>query len=450
MPRQLVIGNATTEYTYQSSVDTFSPKILNKRHAESTRTAWLLREGDVMLTDRPLTAEFLQYLGQTLGIDPGRITFLTHDEEATGSAFLDHPSLLHPAMLERLRATVGPDWVMVPYIHDRTIATLGRRLGLDEEANPSFFAEGGSDIFNSKAFFRAWSGGLGVPVPRGQVTRNRAATAAAVTELLPETGSVIVKQDFSGSGLGNVLFTTDDTLPGIGVSIVHVIAPTTDEGEIDKLLAQSFPTIEQSRDFPAGLRPTEAVVEVYHGGSLTFYSEVLVPGPGREPEVLNWGGMRMEPTWNGFELPPLDLPRAAETEMLVWSSKMAQYLQTTGYRGLVNCDSILTPAGELLFSEVNARVGGCTHVHHAAARVLGPGYMSEYTVLTRNDLSCRDFTALAKAIDNDPLLNGRDGGSGALLLVDDTPYNEVVQYLVYGTTAELAARAEERLQGLPR
>ncbi|MFI2027694.1 preATP grasp domain-containing protein [Streptomyces buecherae] len=450
MRQQLVIGNATTEYTYQSSVDSFSPKVLNKRHAESTRTAWLLHEGDAMLTDRPLTPEFLQYLERVLGLDLRTVTFLTHDKNASGSEFLDHPSLFEPGMLERLRQIVGPDWSLTPYIHDRTIATLGRRLGLDDEANPPFFAEGGSDIFNSKSFFRAWSSGLGVPVPRGQVTRNRAATAAAVAELLPETGSVIVKQDFSASGMGNVLFTTDGELPGIGVSIVHVIAPGTVESEIDRLLAESFPTVEQARDFPAGLRPTEAVVEVYYGRSLTFYSEVHVPAPPKEPEILNWGGMRMEPVWNGFELPPLDLPRAVEADMLMWSAKMASYLQTTGYRGLVNCDSILTPDGTLYFSEVNARVGGCTHLHHAAVRVLGPDYMRKYTLLTRNDLPCRDFTALAKAIDGDPLLSGEDGRSGALLLVDDTPYNEVVQYLVYGSSVELAQEAERRLRNLPR
>ncbi|GAA4671854.1 hypothetical protein [Streptomyces youssoufiensis] len=73
-----------------------------------------------------------------------------------------------------------------------------------------------------------------------------------------------------------------------------------------------------------------------------------------------------------------------------------------------------------------------------------------HTLLTRNDLPCRDFTALAKAIDGDPLLSGEDGQSGALLLVDDTPYNEVVQYLVHGSSVELAQEAERRLRNLPR
>ncbi|MCZ4119898.1 hypothetical protein [Streptomyces sp. H39-S7] len=449
MQHQLVIGNATTEYTYGRSLDSFPTKTLNTRHAESARTAWLLRDGDAMVTERPLTDGFAAYLGRTLGLDLDSITFLTHDKEASGSQFLDGASLLEPGLVKQLSDVVGPDWKVVPYIHDRTIATLGRRLGLDDRANPPFFAQGGSDIFNSKAFFRAWTSGLGAPVAAGQVTRNRAATAQAVAELLPVTGSVIVKQDFSASGYGNVLFTTDGDTPGIGVSGTHVVDDGVGVDELFALLSESFPAVDQVRDFPDGLRPCEAVVEVYYANSLTFYSEVDIPEPDAEPTVLNWGLMRMEPTWNGFVIPSPDLSGTAEAEMLSWSVEMAAYLQRTGYRGLLNCDSILTPDGRMLFSEVNARVGGCTHVHHAAARLLGDDYLRHYTLRTRNNLPCADFTALAKIIDDDDLLgSGPAGGCGALLLVDDTTYNHVVQYLAYGDTPQKARAAEERLVAL--
>ncbi|MEU3463979.1 hypothetical protein ABZ721_29010 [Streptomyces sp. NPDC006733] len=449
MQHQLVVGNTTTEYTYGGSLDSFPTKILAARHAESARQAWLLRDGDAMITERPLTPAFMSYLGRTLGLDLDSIAFLTHDEEASGSMFLDGASLLEPGLVKQLGDIVGPDWKIVPYIHDRSVATLGRRLGLSEQANPPFFAEGGSDIFNSKAFFRAWSRGLGAPVAPGQVTRNRAATAQAVAELLPVTGSVIVKQDFSASGYGNVLFTTDGDVPGVGVSSTHVVPSGSTADELFELLAESFPTVDQVRDFPNGLRPCEAVVEVYYGNSLTFYSEVDIPEPGTEPTVLNWGLMRMEPIWNGFVIPSTELAGTAEAEMLSWSVEMAVYLQRTGYRGLLNCDSILTPDGQMLFSEVNARVGGCTHVHYAALRLLGEDYLRRYTLLTRNHLPCGDFETLARSIDGDELLGaGPAGGCGAVLLVDDTTVNGTVQYMAYGDTPQRAQAAEERLTAL--
>jgi hypothetical protein len=448
MSQQLIVGNATTEYMFGNSLDSFSRKAVDKQHAMSTRTAWLLNNGDAMLSDRPLTPEFIDYLAGVLGIDQDTITFLVQDKASAGIEFLDHASLLDPDLVARLSEIVDHDWTIVPYIHDRSIGSLAHRLGLSTDANPPFFAQGGTDFFNSKAFFRAWTAGLGAPVPAGHVTRSRAATAAAVVELLPRTGSVIVKQDFSGSGYGNVLFTVDPDVPGLGVSDRHDVDAGITEEAVAVLLADTVPSVDRVRDFPTGLRPCESVVEVYHPYSRTLYSELEVPEPPAAPVMLDYGDMRMEPVWNGFAIPPVELPRTVEDAMLDWSTKMAEYLQQTGYRGYVNCDSLVTPEGELFFSEVNARVGGCTHIHYAAARVLGADYLRYYTLLTRNNLACGDFATLAKAVDNDALLNGRDRTTGALLVVDDVPYSGTIQYLVYGNTVPNALEAEQRLHDL--
>ncbi|MFE9123746.1 hypothetical protein [Streptomyces sp. NPDC007172] len=100
--------------------------------------------------------------------------------------------------------------------------------------------------------------------------------------------------------------------------------------------------------------------------------------------------------------------------MLEWSLKTGRYLQTTGYRGYLNCDSILSADGELP------------------------------TLLTRNDLHVDSFEKLAWAIGHDEHLNG-NSGTGALLLVDDVPHTGTVQYLAYGPSPSAAAYAEDRL-----
>ncbi|MFF9430863.1 hypothetical protein [Streptomyces sp. NPDC014746] len=463
MPR-LIIGNVTSEYMFGCALESFGAKGSAKQHAISTRTAWLLRDGDALLTHRPLTEEFRDYLAATLGLDLSTVTFLSASEEggggtetgagaegsagAEGGAFLDHDTLLSPGLLGRLRDLTGPDWQLLPYLYDRTIAELARRLELAPDDHPAFFDQGGSDVFNSKSFFRIWAEGLGVPVAPGRVCRNRAATARAVLDLLPHTGAVIVKEDFSASGYGNVLFTHDPDIPALGASTTHRVTSASTVEDVERLLAGSFPAVAVTRDFPAGLRPSETVVEAYYPYSRTLYSEVDVPAPPTAPTVLNHGDMRMEPVWNGFAIPPLDLPATAESTMLHWSREMARYLQTTGYRGYVNCDSILTADGRLLFNEVNARVGGCTHVDAAARHLLGDDYQVHHTVLTRNDLPCTDFGKLAWATGQDPLLSPDGGSTGALLLVDDAPWTGTVQYLVHGDTPAAAARAEERLRAL--
>ncbi|MCG7205399.1 hypothetical protein [Streptomyces arenae] len=431
---QLVIGNTTAEYSGVPARD-LAPKAIHKQHAVSTRTAWLLNDGDVFLSSRPLTDAFRTYLTATLGLDPDTITFLTPQHPATKAGFLDSEQLLDPALSELLRhrITQPEQWTVVPYIHDRAVAQLGDHLGLAGTANPPFFAQGGSDAFNSKFYFRIWATGLGVPIAPGRSSSTPTMTVSAVHDLLTRTGSVIVKQDNAASGRGNLLVTTDAETPGIGVATTCHVPAGADEDTLRGLLTPHL-----------GTDRAETVIEAYYPHSRVLYSEVAVGEPPAAPVILNWGDMRMEPTWNGFAVPAADLPGQARDLMLHWSTAMGRYLQTTGYRGYLNCDSILTPDGQLLFNEVNARIGGCTHMHFAAQRVLGPDYLNRYTLLTRNDLHVTSFEKLAWAISRDPDLDGTNG-SGVLLLVDDVPYTGTVQYLAYGPTPQAAARAENRL-----
>ncbi|MFF1405025.1 hypothetical protein [Streptomyces sp. NPDC058294] len=431
---QLIIGNTTAEYTGVQARD-LGAKAIHKQHAVSTRTAWLLNDGDVFLSSRPLTDAFRTYLTTTLGLNPDTIAFLTPEHPTTEIGFLDSDQLLDPALSEQLRrwVTQPGQWTVVPYIHDRATAQLSDRLGLSAAANPPFFAQGGSDAFNSKFYFRIWATGLGVPVAPGRSSSTPTMTISAVRDLLGHTGSVIVKQDNAASGRGNLLVTTDRETPGIGVATTCHVPADADESTLRSLLT---PHLNTGR--------AETVIEAYYPHSRVLYSEVAIGEPSSAPTILNWGDMRMEPTWNGFAVPAVDLPVDAQNLMLDWSLTMGRYLQTTGYRGYLNCDSILTPDGQILFNEVNARIGGCTHMHFAAQRVLGPGYMDRYTLLTRNDLHVTSFEKLAWTISHDPHLDGSNG-SGALLLVDDVPYTGTVQYLVYGPTPAAAAQAENRL-----
>ncbi|MGW1931679.1 preATP grasp domain-containing protein, partial [Streptomyces sp. NPDC001919] len=157
MPR-LIIGNVTSEYMFGCALESFGAKGAAKQHAISTRTAWLLRDGDALLTHRPLTEEFRDYLAATLGLDLSTVTFLsagagggtgTGADAGAGAgaeegAFLDHGTLLSPGLLGRLRDLTGPDWQLLPYLYDRTIAELARRLDLSPDAHPAFFDQGGA------------------------------------------------------------------------------------------------------------------------------------------------------------------------------------------------------------------------------------------------------------------------------------------------------------------
>lgn len=126
---QLVIGNVTSEYMFGCSLASFGTKGTHKQHAISTRTAWLLHNGDAMLTHRPLTPEFRTYLASVL--DLRSVTLLSMEDGRNTSTFADQESLLSADTVDRLRRITDRSWTLTPYLYDRSIAALARELALD-------------------------------------------------------------------------------------------------------------------------------------------------------------------------------------------------------------------------------------------------------------------------------------------------------------------------------
>jgi hypothetical protein len=53
--------------------------------------------------------------------------------------------------------------------------------------------------------------------------------------------------------------------------------------------------------------------------------------------------------------------------MLDGSARLADAYQRFGYRGYLSADAIVTPSGDVLFTEVNAQVSGSLHIYQAIA-----------------------------------------------------------------------------------
>ena len=70
--------------------------------------------------------------------------------------------------------------------------------------------------------------------------------------------------------------------------------------------------------------------------------------------------------WNGFEIPGPCLCGNLLQRFLRDSETLTRACAQLGFRGKLSCDGAVTESGDLFFTEVNGRLGGCTHVHVVA------------------------------------------------------------------------------------
>jgi hypothetical protein len=98
----------------------------------------------------------------------------------------------------------------------------------------------------------------------------------------------------------------------------------------------------------------------------------------------------------------------------------------------------------VLFTEVNGRLGGCTHIHVIAERLLGPHYADTYTLLTRNKVHTGPFPALLDMLDRSGLLFTPERGRGVIIATEDTARTGTIEYIVMAPHAE-AAGLEQRV-----
>lgn len=322
---------------------------------------------------------------------------------------------------------------------DRGIAALARAIGLPDGAVSAFDASGGAELFNSKAVFRALAAGLGVPVPDGAVCVTRGDLERSLDRLAAPTGAVIVKADRMGGGAGNVLCRTDPGIPAAGAAFT---LPLVSDQDREAVLAHTGLAASHA---PRG----QVIAETYHPHCRSLCLEVLCPDPSAgPPQLLNVGEMLMEPIWNGFVMPAPDVPARVLDEVVSHTLRLAAGMRDFGYRGLVNIDAIIAPDGRVWFNEVNARLGGCTHLHHLATRLLGPGWERHHVLATHNDLPATSIPRLLHALERGRLTFDPATGSGVVITADDTLNCGTVEYAALAPDLDTARTLETRLRAL--
>ncbi|MGA5423366.1 peptide ligase PGM1-related protein [Streptomyces lavendulocolor] len=429
----LWLGNACTEHMVDR-MDLLTEEDCRALLFTMKRLAWLLRDGDALVVPRPLPQSFLQHVARHTGLDTSSIHLVSPDV-----GLLTQDRLHSDEVLEPLRGIVTPEWEFRPYIHDRGSVTFAQALGLRTAGSPGFLTEGGAELLNSKVVFRALAAGAGFSVPAGMPCRTINDLTHSVTRLLSRAASVIVKRDRAVSGHGNFVITTDKDLEVTGaLSTYHL----TDPRNLDEVVAAAGLT---SSHAPLG----EVVVEEFHPGCRSVYVEVLCPEDGTEPTLVNSGQLRVgqdPPVLAGLELPLTSIPERSWREFSEESLRMARLMQRLGYTGLANIDAVVSPAGELWFNEVNARMGGSTHLHSIAETLVGPDWSDTHTLLSRFNVVAPPLRTLLKELEANALAWDPERRRGVVIASDDTDVSGTVEYVVLAPSRDQGAALEAKLE----
>jgi hypothetical protein len=400
------------------------------------RLVWLAGPGDLLLMPYPMGRDFKHYTLRLMGVDPTSVGEVNTCRVGDDVVVLTEVVIGSPDTVGRLRELMGGrPFRVLPYFHERGVARLEQQLGIATERT-AFFLDGGAERLNSKVYFRRLAEEIDIPVAPGTVVHSPRSLAHAISRFLPQTGSVIVKQDMNAGGDGNRVVTViPERRHFLGATeTVHLNAG----GDVPDLAQVWW-------DRMTGERNRQLVVEVYHDTSVVVYSELDV-GEGGAVALLSHGEMRMQPLWNGFEIPCQTLRNRNLADFVRCSERLARASGELGFAGKMNCDAAVTTGGEVFFTEINGRLGGCTHIHVVAERLLGEGYMGRHCLLTKNHVPTRfSFTGLLERLDRAGLHFDAAARRGVVILTEDTGRTGTVEYLVIGNTYAEALEDERCL-----
>ncbi|RVU20485.1 hypothetical protein EOT10_27870 [Streptomyces antnestii] len=403
------------------------------------RHMWFIEEGDILVVPAQIEQDFLEYVGQVIGVDTDTILTLTRNE------ILNDEVILSPDFVGELQSLIfltnrSEPWQFMPCFFTDGAAELSRLLGVKAGTGWEFASQRGPVLLNRKSHFRQLATGAGLPVPNGCITNNLRTLTRAVERLLPETGSVIIKGDNAAGGKGNIALTQhsiDEAFEGVRetrkidiTNVAEVAASVWDELKDQQVL----------------------VVESYHKARSIFYFEFHI-SDSREVRFIASGSARLEPNpsdqkelvWVGLDI-PADLPPFSFGSAVTEAAKFAHLAADLGYQGYINIDAILTDSGELLFNESNARWGGGTILHAISERLVGTRYSDTHNVSSLRDVPPVPLPEALALLAEQEIAFDKSQGRGVIILACDPRLANMMECLIIGSSLDENRKIEGDLR----
>lgn len=441
MPK-LLIGNVYSE----AVVGDVSKLPAFTRQAASVyakRLAWLLEEDDILVLPSSPSKTMIDYISRIKNSKITSANFLPLSTNTDNSLILTSEILLGNKLINELKMRMADKtWEKIPYIYSSSIVCFLNELNFShvELQKPNFMNQAGTNLLNSKSAFRALAA-VHIQIAPGNTCRSTQELYYVMRQQITNSGVIIIKKDFAANGEGNIAITLCDHLNYAGVR------------EVIKLHDIDDITIEFSEKLWRSLIDSFGnnliVVETYLPSQDTIYAEYYIGKNTEDCKLMNYGIVRMDETqdaigkgvvnWIGFQIPG-NLSANIKQQFLDGCEILKQKLLTLGYTGLINFDAIITEDNQVIFTEINGRLGGCSHIQPIAEKLMGKNYLETHSILTRNHLAIND---LSYAINVAEKLSGFNG-SGIVIMNEDMDNWKIIDYMVYAKLESCALALEQK------
>jgi len=404
------------------------------------RLLWFAEDDDVLLLPVEPEAAFVDYVFGLTGVDSSTVKVVVPSSGDGAPPSLSGRRLRDPDLLGRLEKALDRRRItsVQALWTDRRVVDLASALGaVDALAGHRFFAEGGDTLANSKAVFRAVAAGVGLAIPEGAVclTLKR---AVDIAERLLTDGPIIVKHEFGSGGAGNDIVTTSAGLRPIGAARMAVLASSQLVGSY---LGERWDGLTDGGRHAL-------VVERYFPESMAVFAEFTIGGDGvrlgGQGQLMSLPHEVMSEIIPAVNIDPLLVGRVIEG-----GAKLCEGLRAIGYRGVLSADAIVTPHGEVYFTEYNGRYTGSTHTYAVIGeKLVGPNYADDCVIVERLETkawSTSSFSDAVTALTASGLAYDPATRRGVIYVHPFDPHSNSVPYCVVAENPEAAADIEMRL-----
>lgn len=245
----------------------------------------------------------------------------------------------------------------------------------------------------------------------------------------------MVKGEYGSGASGNRIVGPDPATRPIGAPSVTL---ATGRSQVRAFLDEHWDALTSAGRF-------RLIVEQYHADCRSVFAEFLITDDG--PRFGAHGEMIMAPTANAQIIPTPAIAPVLLDRLVREAHQLCSAMHAVGYRGRLSCDAVITPTGELFFTEYNGRVTGSTHIY----AVLGDGPVGvnaagKRYILERVGWRVPSFAAALDRLTTAGIAFDRQSGKGVIL---NTAFrNGVVWYCVAAESADEIAAFEDRVAAL--
>ncbi|MEU5049179.1 peptide ligase PGM1-related protein [Streptomyces sp. NPDC021096] len=419
-------------------------EVLRTRSASAwwaQRVMWFADEGDIVVLPSHPERAFLRYVTSMTGTRLESLRVLVPPTDCDGSDTLSGTSLTDERLLAEIRSAIAGRTItsILPLWPGAAIARLARALGVpDALAGHGFIEQGGGALMNSKTAFRAIAAGVGVPVPHGRVCAEEEDAVDAVCELVGAGQTAILKKDYMSGGAGNEIVSPVPGLSPVGAKKVVV---ASEEGAVRQYLSDRWDWLTDNRRNPF-------VVERYFPGSAACFAEYLISDAGIE--FGGYGEMLSEPVTTKQIIPPTEFSPEILGELTRQGRNLCEPLRAMGYRGRLSADAVITPDGELLFTEYNGRVTGSTHVYSVfGGKIVGREFMKDRVLLEGfwpKGWSVPSFDSAVETLAHAGLAYDRGSRSGVIISSAFDRRDDTLLHCVVAESLTAAYEVEKKLE----